>query len=163
MLQSAGSQRVGHNLASKQQERIQIKTHIARNYFLFRKREDFDDTLVIKHSHLKIFYFKSNSRRVIYQNISPCISSLNKLRLGVFSVFLQFSWKKLILTPQWAKDFQWKDIFTVPVQRVAGKLTHGKDRNPKCSWLSESNTMDFFSQPPCQTSRLHLFVLSMQL
>ena len=75
-----------------------MKPHIARNDFLFRKREDFDDTFVIKQSHLKIFYFKSNSRRVIYQNISPCLSSLNKLCLGVFSVCLQFSWKKLILT-----------------------------------------------------------------
>ena len=64
VLQSTGSQRAGHDGASKQQKRTQIKTHIARNYFLFRKREDFDDILVIKHSHLKIFEFKSNSRRV---------------------------------------------------------------------------------------------------
>ena len=107
MLQSTGSQRVGHDLASKQ-KRIQIKPHIARNDSLFRKREDFDDTLVIKQSHLKIFYFKSNSRRVIYQITSPCLSSLNKLRLGVFSVFLQFSWKKLILTPHEQKTFSGK-------------------------------------------------------
>ena len=101
MLQSTGSQRVGHDLASKQ-KRIQIKPHIARNDSLFRKREDFDDTLVIKQSHLKIFYFKSNSRRVIYQITSPCLSSLNKLRLGVFS------WKKLILTPHERKTFSGK-------------------------------------------------------